>query len=762
MDDRDLPWAQVFARSPLPVWVADAGGRMVAVGDELAALVGGTAAEIEGRLVDHLVRPDDRARLRRSIGRLLSGEIDRFETDQHVVRRDGSDVLVHLACRAVGRQGDRTHLVGMLTEPDDAPDRVGHRIADRLLGFGSERVTLVDRSGRVRTVHDGHPTVTERPGEPGGGPADVPLARGEWERVLGLREEVADHPGGMIEVDVEVRTVDGAARTITAQVYNCLDDPLLSGFVVVTRDITTERAGFVELAERRRHAEAAVDARTRLLATVSHELRNPLHAAHGIAELLAADDLPVGAADLAGSLVRQLASLSRVTQDLLDAARLEVGSVVIVPGPTDLRALVGDVVELGRAAAGDRPVSIAGRVAHDVPRWVMADADRLRQILTNLVGNAVRFTQRGAVEVAVRLDAADRTVFSVVDTGVGIPLDEQRVILEPFAVASTAGSERGAGLGLSVVERLVGAMGGTMTLQSTVGRGTRIDVTLPFAECDPPPSVEQTSTPSGLRVLVIEDNPVNQQLALRQLERLGFDATVVGTGEDGYELLAADPSAFDVVLMDQQLPGWSGVETTIRIRELGGDAESLPVIGVSASATGTDRATFLDAGMDDLVAKPATLMDLSDAIARVRSDGGARWDPEPPVDDRDADAAPGPAAIGANAVVDEVLLRLSAEVGEGVTRGIVATFLDELPGRVEAVGSAVDAGGARRAAHTLTSSARLVGADELADLCRQIERGTAEPAELGAVAARAATELADWQRRQVGGGAGQGAGQPRW
>ncbi len=375
---------------------------------------------------------------------------------------------------------------------------------------------------------------------------------------------------------------------------------------------------------------------------MSHELRNPLHAVQGLAELLAEEDLPAAAADLAETLRRQLSGLTQVTQDLLDAARIDAGKIVFDPEPTNLSALLNDVAAVGRSSAADKAVAVSARVEGDVPGWVLVDGARLRQLLSNLVGNTVKFTRAGTVELVVRRADEGMLNLSVIDTGIGIPADERDTVLEPFQVASTGGAERGAGLGLSIVHRLVQAMDGRLTMTSEVGRGTRFDVRLDLEPCDAVVAERSAELPSGLRILVVEDNPVNQQLARSQLTRLGLVPIVVGAGEEAIELLDDDSGpSIDVVLMDHQLPGISGIETTRQIRERSDANASLPVIGLSASASRADADAFLAAGMNDFLAKPASLADLAGALACARSADPSRVEPDGRIGETDDPARTG-------------------------------------------------------------------------------------------------------------------------
>lgn len=738
----ELPWRRFFDDAPIAISVIDAYGRQVGCNRAYAAMFGYSVDEMLALDVGRISRPGDHEWSTTYLMRLVSGDLESFETDKWYVHRDGSEFLAHLTVsRLVDDSGACEYLLGVLVPVSDRRPDLGESVAERLLAYTDGSITLVDSDGRITFSTGQLNEVAGYPTSFWAGRRLRDLFPGdEYDQLLLSRADFLETPGATFQNEVEVERGDGRRQLSAVKAYNCLDDEHLAGYVLITRDITAERQRVDDLARRQQTAEEVVDAQTRLLATVSHELRNPLHALRGLAEILSREELPPRAAELAGSVVRQLSALTHVTQDLLDAARLDAGKVDIFPVPTDLERLVGDVVGLGNAAVADKPVVVGHRIARDVPEWVMVDDGRLRQVLSNLVGNAAKFTDSGSVQIVVRREGEASLVFSVIDTGPGIPADEQSAVLEPFRVASTAGEARGAGLGLSIVQRLVTAMGGRVSLSSKVGDGTRFDVVIPLRAARVPVTQSSDELPAGLRVLVVEDNPVNQQLARSQLERLGVEATIVDRGEAGLAMLL-DPDAgpFDAVFMDQQLPGWDGTEATERIRAEGGVLSTIPIIGLSASASPADRDAFLASGMTDFVPKPASLDDLSSALERALLGSSASASP--------ASSASSASSASVDAVDDgidldtEVLDRLADELGSGeIVRDLVRTFLGELDARTSAIVSG-DESVARRAAHTLKSSARMLGASQLADRCAKIEQdgmteGVEQLAELTAQACR--------------------------
>ncbi|MCB0966513.1 MAG: response regulator [Ilumatobacter sp.] len=740
MTGHRLPWARVVRDVPVPLSVVDTLGRHVTCNSAFAALFGYTIEEVDALEVALITRPEDREWTAAYLARLARGELSRFESDKWYVHRDGTRFKARLS---VARTVDDSEtcdalLAAILPAMDPGDRRPDDNRALRLLAHARESITLIDRSGEVRFSTG---ELSDIAGYPGSFWAGRDIREVLRDRDLGQivadRPDFFSTPGAVVDTEVEVERGDGGHQVSSIRAVNCLDDPELRGFVVVARDVTDERAHVAELAERSLTAEAVADARTRLLATVSHELRNPLHAVRGLAEILSREELPERASELAASLARQLSGLANVTQDLLDAARLDAGEIEITPTPTDIAVLVRDVTELGVVAAAGKGILVSSRIEHGVPGWVMADGDRLRQILDNLVGNAVKFTDAGSVQTIVHPAGDEFVMFSVVDTGPGIPAADLTTVLEPFKVGSATGGRSGAGLGLSIVERLVGAMGGRLSLSSTVGEGTRFDIVVPLRATTPPVARLDIELPAGLRVLVVEDNPVNRQLACSQLERLRVEAITAERGEAALGLLL-DPhqAPIDAVLMDEQLPGWSGTEATRRIRASGGALADIPIIGLSASASPSDRDAFLAAGMSDFVAKPASLADVAEALQRaVRREAQ---------DEQLVDPAAVTGDVVAPVLDRGVLARLGAELGSFSTvHELVTSFIDLLDDRVRLIIDGGDAGA--RAAHTLGSAARLLGADRLAEACDAGPEDEAGAARLTRLAARTKGELEAWR-----------------
>jgi PAS domain S-box-containing protein len=585
----------------------------------------------------------------------------------------------------------------------------------------------------------------------------------QHERAEQFRQDVLASPGQEMNIEVKVRAADGTLNDVMVQAINLIDEPSVNAIVLTSTNVTEERRVLAELSRRSETAEAVANAQTRLLATVSHELRNPLHVIQGIAELLASEDLPPRAAELAKTLANQINGLSAITNDLLETARLDSEAIALDLAPVDLPDLIAEIVEYAKASMGQKRLTIGSLWAPGVSTWVETDRARLRQVLRNLIGNAVKFTNHGSVRIEVSaspadvVDADDVVEISIVDTGVGIPLNEIGAILEPFQTGSTAGEQKGAGLGLAIVHRLVTALGGTLTITSTLRQGSSFIVALPLKtlaipEVSAPKQFVDRRITAGACVLVVEDNLVNQQLAKSQLDRLGMTACIVGSGEEALEFLADDKKPrIDVVLMDYQLPGIDGLETARQIRLLDGRASQVPIVGLTASASVADRNAFLDAGLDGFIAKPATMIDLRYGISEVmnRSRVEARRVDLPEVIDLENCDDLSLTDSNDDSFDGRTLDQLVEEFADRkLVVGLVETFVADLRSRTETFLTAIESGdaiAAARVGHSLKSSSKLLGADELSEQCRLVESGkSVDTTSLRALIDSTTTRLGEW------------------
>ncbi|WP_160297795.1 ATP-binding protein [Devosia chinhatensis] len=448
-------------------------------------------------------------------------------------------------------------------------------------------------------------------------------------------------------------------------------------------------------------AEAANHAKSAFLATMSHEIRTPLNGIIGMTEILCDTPLSDEQRQALGTIRRSGDVLLDVITDVLDYSKLEAGAATIDLAPYDLPQLqiALDAILGPRARLTGLELSIALPEVN-----VTIDSGRLRQVLINLVGNAIKFTSSGSVRVHGEING-DRLFVDVVDTGIGISAGSRELLFRDFSQVDSSNTRihGGTGLGLAICKRLIEAMGGTIGVESTPGKGSRFWINIPAGPIVPidletEPAAGRTTTPklSG-RILIVEDNAVNQQVAGGLVRRFGLDIDFAGNGLIALEKVAI--CSPDLILMDMQMPVMDGLEATRRLRA---NQYAGRIIGLTANAFETDRQACLEAGMDDFLAKPLTREKLANAFA---ASSLITVDVEL--------AKPGSEPERHDELVDRTYQdMLVSELGADVFADLLAQFLHDLPGMLDA---AEDAGRdgrdeeLRHILHTLKGAAASVG-----------------------------------------------------
>lgn len=374
----------------------------------------------------------------------------------------------------------------------------------------------------------------------------------------------------------------------------------------------------------KRAAEASSQAKSAFLANMSHEIRTPLNGLMSMGQLLMDSPLDNEQKEYAINLVSSGRALNAVINEVLDFSKIEAGMLEIHPLDFRLRQMLDEIIQLMHFSAEIKSLRLSYRCDPVISDNKHGDASRLRQVLINLIGNAIRFTQKGEVMLCIdhvgETESGERLRFSIIDTGIGIKKSEQKKLFQRFSQLdeTLARGHGGTGLGLAISKHLVEAMDGRIGVKSEFGKGSTFWFELPMLSALGPvealsPATNREISLAGLRVLLVDDDAINRLAGQRMLERKGCEVLLANDGHDALSRLNTE--SVDLVLMDVHMPNLDGIEATRRIRDSG--LAKLPIIGLTASVMKEEQQHYLDAGMDDVVAKPVEAMELMRSIANL-------------------------------------------------------------------------------------------------------------------------------------------------
>lgn len=617
----DLPLHGRCITSPEKGWIA--------VNDKLCDMLGYSREEILTKTWSEMTHPDDLAADNAQFERLLAGEISQYRLEKRFVRKDGREIWTELSVGCV-RKSDGTvdDVVAVL---DDITER--KRAEEELQNLRTaveqteNTIVITDAEGRIEYVNPAFEISTgysreeamhQNPRILSSGEQGAAFYRALWGTITA---------GQTWRGEFHNRRKDGALYWESATISPVQrHDGKILHFIAIKENITARKALESNLRDALDRAESANRAKSEFLAVMSHELRTPLNGILGFAELLSESRLDSEQKEFSQVIVSCGNHLLGIVNDILDFSSIEKGSMRIEAAPVRVAEVVEDSLRACEKSAADKGLDLRCEMAPNAAKMVQGDARRIRQILINLLGNAVKFTSQG--KVILRTEPAcqegDRFLnFTIEDTGPGIPREAIALLFQPFSQADSTLNRpfEGTGLGLAISKRLAEAMGGEIRLVSTPGVGSRFTLRLPVAADEAPsrsssqaPAVPASKKPAAGLVLVVEDEPTNSALAGKMLEVIGYRAAFASDGQAAVEMFA--PGKYHAILMDMQMPVVDGLEATKKIREIerlaGGHVR---IIALTANVLPGDRERCLAGGMDDFLTKPFTKRDLEAKLA---------------------------------------------------------------------------------------------------------------------------------------------------
>ncbi|MBL7924512.1 MAG: PAS domain S-box protein [Bacteroidia bacterium] len=721
------------------------------VNSAFTTLTGYSEAELKSIGFDQLVHPSE-ARLHEEwMRQLLEGKYRISRTERKVLRKDGSTAQLEFL-----GAGLPARMAVVITAIDNSEARARQQLLlqnrENLLALvenTGEAVLSLDALGRITVINQHYISLFEAS-------RGLRLEAGmvyenqlDAEARKAWKERFRNVLQGMTERYREALKNDrGEELVYEVLLYPVKDEhELITGVSFSGRDITERISQEEALKDARDKAEMATLAKSEFLAVMSHEIRTPLNGLIGISELLNSTELDDQQKEFVDIIRLSGEALLQVISDILDFSKIEARKMQMEYAPFRLKDAVEETLTILSGRAREKGLELKTELGSDVPAGIMGDKARLRQVLMNLVGNALKFTERGSVSVSVRKTREQHgevdLEFSVKDTGVGLEAEQAEKLFTAFTQAdpSTYRKYGGSGLGLTICKMLVDLMGGKIWVESRLGEGSTFFFTVKTRIARTPEAGEkdvkgpETKPAAASRyeeqgelarlhpadILLVEDNDINRLLASKLFDRLGYRIDTAANGKEAFN--AVGKRKYDLVFMDVQMPEWDGLEATLHIRSEVADAHQPVIIAMTAFAGDDDKDLCRDAGMDDYISKPVILDDLERMIVK--------WSPAAPENrqesrkmkkytDKVSTETP---LINQSAI--QRLMDIGKQTDPGFLQQVLEMFMKQAPENIEEIKQGLDRGDLTamwKAAHKLKGTCLNIGAARLSEVCRDIER----------------------------------------
>ena len=633
LKESERKYRELAVQLPQTVFELDSLGNVVFLNQFGQQIFGYSLEDLSpGFSVGRFVASEDRERFERDIAQALQGQARVLEC--RLQKRDGSTFPAIAYSMPLAKDGKTVGVRGIFLDISERK-----RTEQALLESENKFRSLAEQSPvGIYIIQDMsfkyvNPKFAEIFGYSvadfaGLSPKDIILPP-DWQNIEENFQEKAI--GEMESLYHELRGRTRIGDTVYIEVFGSMtlfeSRPAIVGTAL---DITERKRIQEDLLKAKDAAEAAARAKSEFLANMSHEIRTPMNAVIGMTSLILQTELNPEQKEYLETIRNSGQALLSIINDILDFSRIESGKTELEAGPMQIKHCIEEALNLISPQAAEKDLRIRYKIGGEIPETVVGDEARVRQVLINLLGNAVKFTEKGEIEVratATRLSDSYEIHFSVRDTGIGITPETSKRLFQPFsqADASTSRKYGGTGLGLAISKRLVQLMGGRIWVESEEGRGSTFHFTIRAGQfsgpeekplSDPHEKAAQNNLQNGkdLSILLAEDNPVNQRMAILMLKKLGYKADYVWNGREA--LQALQRKHYDLILMDVQMPEMDGLEATAEIRKIW-PSDGPRIIALTAHAILGDREKCLESGMDDYLCKPINLEDLKAAIDRA-------------------------------------------------------------------------------------------------------------------------------------------------